>query len=539
MLEIIEYGKDEYGFPALLVLGCFDAIHAGHRDLLKKAKLQAKINGLDLGVMMFREGKNGKLVYSFEERCALLEQYNVKFVLAVDFNDEFKNIAPLDFLSAVEDKVNVKAYMSGKDFRFGAGAKGKSSTLKNYAEDEENGVWYMPVKDVDLNGEKISTTLIKSCLDDGNVAKANELLGAEFTVSGEVVKGEGRGTSVVGFPTVNIVYPEWKHPLKHGVYNVKCLIGETDYQGIANFGNCPTFGDNRIALEVYLEGYSGDLYGQVLTIRFIGFIRDIEEFGSAEELSGQLQSDLLSVSDELAAATDEQPVETVEEVVEEVIEEAVTEEVAEQPEEVVAEEAIVEEVVEQPEEVVIEEVVTEEIADDGFDDDAEVTETEEADETADIDITVEAEEATETEQPVVIEETADEEAPSVENVEVEEETADVAEEVSDEASEEIPEEVKEETPEQTVIEGVADDMQYSEGEVITENATVEEPDIEETENMQEDDGEQLDFIDEVVAEPEEVPVADEQTEQIEEAEIEAEVDEAETENSETGDGESD
>ena len=68
MLEIVEYGKDEYGFPALVVLGCFDAIHAGHRELLKKAKLQAKINGLDLGVMMFKEGKGGKLIYSFEER---------------------------------------------------------------------------------------------------------------------------------------------------------------------------------------------------------------------------------------------------------------------------------------------------------------------------------------------------------------------------------------------------------------------------------------------------------------------------------------
>ena len=302
MLEVIEYGKGEYEFPALVVLGCFDAIHAGHRDLLKKAKLQAKINGLDLGVMMFRGGKSGKLVYSFEERCAILEGYNVKFVLAVDFTDEFKAIAPLDFLHEVEEKINVKAYMSGKDFRFGAGAKGKSSTLKNYAEDEDNGVWYMPVKDVDLKGEKISTTLIKTCLDQGNVAKANELLGAEFSVSGEVVKGEGRGTSVVGFPTVNIVYPEWKHALKHGVYSVKCLIGETDYQGIANFGNCPTFGDERIALEVYLEGYSGDLYGQILTIRFVDYIRDIEEFGSAEELSGQLQNDLLTVSDELAVA---------------------------------------------------------------------------------------------------------------------------------------------------------------------------------------------------------------------------------------------
>ena len=148
MLEIIEYGKDEYAFPSLVVLGCFDAIHAGHRELFKKAKLQAKINGLDLGVMMFRDGKGGKQVYSFEERVAMLSSYNVKFVLVIDYTHEFKQISPIDFLHAIEDKVNVKAYMSGKDFRFGKGAKGKSSTLKNYAEDEDNGVWYMPVKDV-------------------------------------------------------------------------------------------------------------------------------------------------------------------------------------------------------------------------------------------------------------------------------------------------------------------------------------------------------------------------------------------------------
>ena len=335
MLNVVEYGKDEYDFPALIVLGCFDALHAGHRELLKKAKLQAKINGLDLGVMMFRDGKGGKLIYSFEERLAILEQFNVKFVVVIDFDEEFKKTAPLDFLKIVEDKINVKAYMSGKDFRFGAQAKGKSSTLKNYAEDDENGVWYMPIKDVDLNGEKISTTLIKSCLDEGNVAKANQLLGSEFSLTGEVVKGAGRGTSVVGYPTVNIVYPEWKHPLKHGVYSVKCLIGESDYQGVANFGTCPTFGDDRVALEAYFEGFSGDLYGQVLTVRFIDFVREIEEFASAGELSGQIQSDLNSVNVEpvVTEATVEevQPVEetVADEIAEPIVEEVVAEETAE------------------------------------------------------------------------------------------------------------------------------------------------------------------------------------------------------------------
>jgi riboflavin kinase/FMN adenylyltransferase len=291
MLEIIEYGKDEYNYPSLIVLGCFDAIHTGHRELFKKAKLQAKINGLDLGVMMFRDGKGGKMVYSFDERIAFLEAYNVKFVLVIDFTEEFKSIAPLDFLHTLEDKINVKAYMSGKDFRFGFGAKGKSSTLKNYAEDEENGVWYMSVKDVCDGDEKISTTLIKSCLENGDIKRANQLLGCEFFVQGEVVHGAGRGEEL-GFPTVNIVYPDYKIEVKQGVYKVKSEIDGSSYYGIANYGNCPTFDDDRIALEVYFDGFSGDVYGKTLKIEFCDYIRDIVKFESAEQLKEQLCRDL-------------------------------------------------------------------------------------------------------------------------------------------------------------------------------------------------------------------------------------------------------
>jgi len=296
MLKIVDFAKDEYEFPSLIVLGCFDALHVGHIELLKKAKLQAKINGLDFGVMVFKGGKSDKLLYSFEERLKFLESYNVKFVLAVDYTENFKKITATQFLNDIEEKVNVKAYMSGKDFRFGAGAKGKSSTLKSYADDEENGVWYQAVKDIDIDGEKVSTTLVKSCLDAGDVAKANKLLGRRYSVTGEVVKGAGRGASVVGFPTVNIDFPEWKYPVKYGVYSVECEVDGTVYKGIANFGNCPTFGDERIALETYLENFQGDLYGRKLTVEFVSYIRDIEQFSSPEQLAKQLSADVQSTA---------------------------------------------------------------------------------------------------------------------------------------------------------------------------------------------------------------------------------------------------
>lgn len=252
MLEIVNYNEGEYEFPCLLVLGCFDGLHIGHAELLKKAKLQAKINGLDLGVMLFADGKGGKQVYSFDERIALLEQFNVKFVVRIEFTNDFKNTKPLDFLQVLEDKLNVKAYMSGKDFRFGAGAKGKSSTLKNYCEDEENGVWYMPVKDVLSGSEKVSTTLIKSLLENGEIASANELLGRSFSATATV--GETCGNQI------KILYPQNKIAPQDGMYCVKCTVGENEYDGTASVGGDVT---------VTLEAFGGNIDGQQIKIEFL------------------------------------------------------------------------------------------------------------------------------------------------------------------------------------------------------------------------------------------------------------------------------
>ncbi len=311
MLEIINYGEGEYDFPCLLVLGCFDGLHIGHAELLKKAKLQAKINGLDLGVMLFADGKGGKQLCSFDERVALLEQYNVKFVLKVNFDDEFKKIKPLDFLACLEEKLNLKAYMSGKDFRFGNGKKGKASTLKSYADDEENSVWYMSVKDVTYGDEKVSTTRIKELLEKGEVKLAADLLGRNYSVSGTVIHGADRGGKIIGYPTLNVRYGEDKYPVKHGVYKVKCAVGGVEYFGIANYGARPTFDENDPVLEVYLDNFSGEHYDETVTVEFLDYIRDIQKFENAEALAAQLSEDILCVTDgasaELAVANaDEQ-----------------------------------------------------------------------------------------------------------------------------------------------------------------------------------------------------------------------------------------
>lgn len=336
MLEIVNYNQDEYEFPCLLVLGCFDGIHVGHAELLKKAKLQAKINGLDLGVMTFTDGKyDGKQVFTFEERLDIFEQFGVKFVLKADYNEEFKKTLPIDFLHNLEEKLNVKAYMSGKDFHFGAGAKGKASTLKKYAEDEDNGVWFMPVKDVEMDDVKVGTSLIKHLLQEGDVKKAAEELGRKFYISGVVQQGHARGSSL-GYPTVNISYPENKVAVKQGVYSAICTVQGKDYEAVLSFGGRPTFGEEEPVLEVHLVDFNGEIYGEQVTVHFVDYLRDIEKFDTPEALSEQIKTDIsnASVQPEEEATAEETAEETAVEPVaeEQAVTQEQTEENTEQPE---------------------------------------------------------------------------------------------------------------------------------------------------------------------------------------------------------------
>ena len=460
MLEIVNYNKDEYNFPALVVLGCFDAVHVGHAELLKKAKLQAKINGLDLGVMMFGNGKGGRQVYTFEERLAFLSGYNAKFVLKIDYNDEFKKTTPAEFLNILEEKINIKGYMSGKDFRFGAGAKGKSSTLKKYAEDEDNAVWYMPVKDVMIDGEKVSTTLIKQYLEEGKIQKANELLGREYFVSGEVCEGHGRGASVLGFPTANIVYPANKVLVAPGVYGVEAEIDGTVYKGVANCGPRPTFGEDAIVLEAYFEGLNENLYGKTLTVKFLNYIRGIKKFENADELKAQIASDATKVGEPDASAEEVEVFAPAAEVAEETpVEEPAPEVVEEVPAEEPAPEVVEEVPAEEPVSEVAEETPVEESAPEVAEESpAEEPVSEVAEESPAEEPAPETVEETPVEEPApeVIEEVpAEEPAPEVaEEIPAEEPAPEVTGEVSDEAAEaaeEVAAELfsdKEEEPEQ-------------------------------------------------------------------------------------------
>lgn len=289
MLQTIDYEDGRFTEPCVLLLGYFDGVHIGHRSLFRAAKSYAAANGMKTGVMTFRDPKAGAQVYDFGERCLLFGELGADFVYAAGFSESFRKTEPEQFLTHVAESLSPRAFFCGEDFRFGRDASGDTETLSRFAERREIGVFIQPP--VLFGGEKAGATLAKALLTAGEVERLAALLGERYFIRG-TVGSEGRHVGrKLGFPTANIHVAPEKYPLRAGVYAVSADISGKTYRGIANYGTRPTFGDERVVLEIYFDGYEGDLYGQELRILFDFFIRPIRRFGSAEELAQQLRED--------------------------------------------------------------------------------------------------------------------------------------------------------------------------------------------------------------------------------------------------------
>ncbi len=276
--------------PCVFLLGYFDAVHIGHRALIARAKEIASELEIETGALTFTGGKKGAQVYVLKERERILSSLGVGFLYEADFESPFRDLSGEAFLETVADRCGVRAFVCGDDFRFGKGASCGADFLKRFCREREIEAEVLPL--ISFEGEKVSATLAKKYLDEGNIPKLNAVLGGKYFISGRVAT-EGRhvGRSL-GFPTANLHPEPDKYPLSEGVYAVSVPLDGREYRGIANFGPRPTFGDGRVVCETYIDGYSGDLYGKELTVYFDFRIRDVRKFSSQEELRRQLQRDL-------------------------------------------------------------------------------------------------------------------------------------------------------------------------------------------------------------------------------------------------------
>ena len=287
---------DNKNTPVVIALGYFDSVHRGHQKVIKTAKEQANLIGAKAVVFTFKgnlksaiSGGEEKVVFTPEERTEFLKNAGADFIYFAPVSEEFLSLDKTEFLDFINGEFNIKGYVSGGDYRFGKGGKGCISDIIDYAKHKNQ----LVITEDTLNekGEKISTTLIKNCLLDGDVVKANLLLGRDYSISGKVFEDRKVGRKL-GFPTVNIKIEKDKHPLKDGVYFGSIILDGKKYKTLINYGARPTYSLNEKLLEAHILDFSGELYGREITVNFSGFLREIIKFKDENGLKAQLLADL-------------------------------------------------------------------------------------------------------------------------------------------------------------------------------------------------------------------------------------------------------
>ena len=285
---------------SIILIGNFDGLHLGHQKLFRLAKKYKKKFSLKIGVMTFnpmpkmyfnKEIKNFR-ISNQKQKINLLNKFNVDFVIMKKFDKKFSEIKSIDFINNIlSKKLNARFIFVSNNFRFGNKREGDVKQLIKY-EDQFN---YKIIKPKPLLTKKkiVSSTLIRSYLQNGKLNRVNKLLNRDWSIEGKVQRGRQVGKKI-GFPTANIDIKDYILGCP-GVYVIKAkLIKSSKYlKGIANLGYRPTFSGKKILLEVHLFNFSGNLYDKYLTVKFLRFIRKEKKFKNIDQLKKQIKADLL------------------------------------------------------------------------------------------------------------------------------------------------------------------------------------------------------------------------------------------------------
>ncbi|AKG53750.1 riboflavin kinase/FMN adenylyltransferase [Dehalogenimonas sp. WBC-2] len=284
--------------PMILTIGVFDGVHLGHQALISETMKQAATTGYLSGVVTFAGhprlvlGKHKELPHltSLKQRLELLKDTGIDNVVKMTFSEELAALPATDFIGLLKNHLKMKGLVVGPDFALGKGREGDIAALRSMSESLDFTLTVVPPKL--KNGHKVSSTLIRKAMAESNMPLVHDLLGRCFILEGQVVKGEGRGTTLE-VPTANLeLAPDQALPAD-GVYATFASVKGRPVPAITNIGTRPTFGTGRRTVETHLLDFSGQLYGDMLEIAIIEQIRPEEKFSSAEALKTQIKSDIL------------------------------------------------------------------------------------------------------------------------------------------------------------------------------------------------------------------------------------------------------
>ena len=284
----------------VIALGLFDSVHKGHKKVIESALFRAKELNAKCVVVTFDADVKSKLslnmqgsIFPLAERINRIESLGVDSVYALTTSKEFLSLTPNEFLDYINEKFSVLEYFCGEDYTFGFKAQGNAKTLQEYAEKKGQKASVIPLEK--LNGEKISSSNIKSLLKEGKVSIVNKMLTKDYSISGVVTEGRKVGRTI-GFPTINLKGDLENKLLKNGVYEGYTFINGKKFKCIINYGIIPSFNIDKVCLEAHILGIDENLYGKQVEIYFTNFIRDIIKFESVLELKKQLEKDLQKVA---------------------------------------------------------------------------------------------------------------------------------------------------------------------------------------------------------------------------------------------------
>ncbi len=283
---------------SVVTIGNFDGVHLGHQAVLGQLAEKAAELNLPAVVIVFEpqpaeyfaaDTAPARLT-KFREKLIALRRFAVDYLLCLRFNKTMADWSPDEFIQRVLiNNLNTKYLVIGDDFKFGKQRQGDFDTLVRAG--EQQGFQVVNMHTFDIEGERVSSTRIRSALARGDLAEAEKLLGRNYRLSGRVAHGDKRGRTI-GFPTANIFLHRQKCPLS-GVYAIEMYgLDQEPLPGVANIGTRPTVDGTRVLLEAYLFDFDQDIYGRHVQVEFIKKLRDEKRFESFDELKQQIRMDV-------------------------------------------------------------------------------------------------------------------------------------------------------------------------------------------------------------------------------------------------------
>lgn len=284
--------------PCILGIGTFDGVHLGHRTLIENIINCSKEKGLPSVIFTFDHSPRKYLspeifkgyLTTPEEKFSLLLATGVDFVVFRPFDETFSQVPYQTFVSDIIcNSLDARITFVGFNFCFGAGRTGTAQILSTQL--NSCGRECKVIEPVKIQGEVVSSSIIREAVSQGDFIRANQFLGRESSFSGVVVHGDHRGREM-GFPTANLALEESQKILPpNGVYACHADTPNGSYKALVNVGIRPTFDRSSHLLEAHLLGFSGDLYHQTIRIRFVKRIREEKKFPDMATLTGQIRKD--------------------------------------------------------------------------------------------------------------------------------------------------------------------------------------------------------------------------------------------------------